>query len=202
MEEFGPVFPMGQGLGFGTYQDVKTIIENPNQRKGGLSLAWSISTAQMDWSKNNLTTLPRSEIDKSIVAEGRQLVRCWLADVDKDLDDGFVKKRLDAILPYANVDGTMVDKTLIEISFGSTLFHLLTGGEFTEHEMRRYYMLLTNAFPFMSDWINKVWFGGIMEFKGIQDYGTWWTLLRSSYVVSCISWRLTSLYCLVIVVQI
>jgi hypothetical protein len=35
MEEFGPVYPMGGGLGFGTYKDVKRIIENPDQRKGG-----------------------------------------------------------------------------------------------------------------------------------------------------------------------
>ena len=171
MEEFGSVFPMGAGLGFGAYEDVKAIIENPDQRKSGLSLAWSISHAQFEWSKNNLTTLPETEIEKSIVAEGRELVRCWLRDVSEELKKPIVRKRLDAILPYANVDGTMVDKKLIEISFGSTLFHLLTGGEFTEFERKRYYGLLTNAFPFMSDWINKVWFGGILEYSGIKDYG-------------------------------
>jgi hypothetical protein len=171
MEEFGSVFPMGAGLGFGAYEDVKAIIENPDQRKSGLSLAWSISHAQFEWSKNNLTTLPETEIEKSIVAEGRELVRCWLRDVSEELKKPIVKKRLDTILPYANVDGTMVDKKLIEISFGSTLFHLLTGGEFTEFERKRYYGLLTNAFPFMSDWINKVWFGGILEYSGIKDYG-------------------------------
>jgi hypothetical protein len=173
MEEFGPVFPMGQGLGFGNYKDVKALIENPDQRKAGLSLAWSSSTAQSGWSKNNITSLPRTETEKSIVAEGRELARCWLKDVNERLEkDPLVRKRLDAILPFANVDGTMVDKSLIATSFGSTLFHLLTDGEFTEHERKRYYKLLTNAFPFMSDWINKVWFGGILEFKGIQDYGT------------------------------
>jgi hypothetical protein len=173
MEEFGPVYPMGGGLGFGTYNDVKALQENPDQRKAGLSLAWSVSTAQSDWSRNNLTSLPRTELDKSIVAEGRELARCWLKDVNGRLQkDPLVRKRLDAILPFANVDGTMVDKSLIATSFGSTLFHLLTDGEFTEHERKRYYQLLKNAFPFMSDWINKVWFGGILEFKGIQDYGT------------------------------
>ncbi len=171
MEEFGPVFPMGEGLGFGGYKDVKAIIENPDQRKSGISLAWSISCAQFAWSKNNLTTLPQTEIEKSIVIEGRELVRCWLKDVSTNLQSTLVRKQLDAILPYANIDGSMIDKKLIEISFGSTLFHLLTDGELTELERKRYYKLLTNAFPFMSDWINKVWFGGILEFKGIQDYG-------------------------------
>lgn len=171
MEEFGAVFPMGQGLGFGAYKDVKAIIENPDQRKSGLSLAWSISTAQFDWSKNTLTSLPQTENEKAIVAEGREIVRCWLKDVSKNLKDPLTQKRLDAILPYRNVDGSMVDKTLVEISFGSVLFHLLTEGEFTAHESRRYHKLLTNAFPFMSDWINKVWFGGILEYSGMQDYG-------------------------------
>jgi hypothetical protein len=173
MEEFGPVYPMGGGLGFGTYNDVKALQENPDQRKAGLSLAWSVSTAQSDWSKNNLTSLPRTELDKSIVAEGRELVRCWLKDVNGRLKkDPLVRKRLDAILPFANVDGTMVDPALISTSFGSTLFHLLTDGEFTEHERKRYHKLIKNGFPFMSDWINKVWFGGFLNFKGIQNYGT------------------------------
>lgn len=172
MEEFGPVFPMGQGLGFGSYKDVKALIENPDQRKAGLSLAWSVSTAQSDWSKNNLTSLPRTEIEKSIVAEGRELVGCWLKDVNERLKDPLVQKQLDGILPFANVDGTMVDRSLIATSFGSTLFHLLTDGDFTEHERKRYSKLLTNVFPFMSDWMNKVWFGGILELKGIEDYGT------------------------------
>lgn len=171
MEEFGPVFPMGHGLGFGSYKDVKAIIENPDQRKSGLSLAWSISSAQLHWSKNVLTSLPEKEIEKEVVAEGRQLVRCWLQDVNDRLCDRVVQKRLDAILPYANLDGTMVDKELIETAFGSTLFHLLTDGDFSKYERKRYHKLLTNAFPFMSDFINKTWFGGILEYQGVRDYG-------------------------------
>ncbi|KAG7344774.1 hypothetical protein IV203_032305 [Nitzschia inconspicua] len=170
MSEFGPVFPMGNGLGFGSYKHVKSIIENPDQRKSGLSLAWSISSAQHNWSKNLLTSLPEKENEKSVVAQGRQIVWSWLADVNTRLKDPIVRKRLDAMLPFANLDGSMVDKTLIETAFGSTLFHLLTGGDFTKFERKRYHKLLTNAFPFMSDFINKTWFGGILEYKGMRDY--------------------------------
>jgi hypothetical protein len=172
MEEFGLVFPLGDGLGFGTYEDVKAIIENPDQRKSGLSLAWSISTSQRAWSDNNLTSLPETDIDKSIVEEGRDLVRCWLKDVKNKLACDKTRESLNTILPYAPVDGTMIEKKLLETAFGSTLFHLLTDGDFTEHERHRYHKLVTNAFPFMSDWINSVWFGGILESSGIQDYGT------------------------------
>jgi hypothetical protein len=172
MSEFGPVFPMGHGLGFGSYKDVKAIIENPDLRKSGLSLAWSISSAQLHWSKNVLTSLPQKEIEKSVVAEGRQIVWTWLEDVNDKLKDPLVRKRLNAILPFANLDGSMVDKNLVEIAFGSTLFHLLTDGELTKFERKRYHKLLTNAFPFMSDFINKTWFGGILEYKGVRDYGT------------------------------
>jgi hypothetical protein len=171
MTEFGQVFPMGNGLGFGTYNNVKEIIENPDQRKSGLSLAWSISSSQLHWCKNTLTSLPEREIEKSIVAEGRELVRCWLQDVKDKLDVTLVQKRLDSILPFANLDGTMIDKELIETAFGSTLFHLLTDGDFTKHERKRYHKLLTNAFPFFSDFINKMWFGGILEYAGVRDYG-------------------------------
>ncbi|KAG7345039.1 hypothetical protein IV203_032570 [Nitzschia inconspicua] len=170
MSEFGPVFPMGHGLGFGSYKHVKSIIENPDQRKSGLSLAWSISSAQHHWSKNLLTSLPEKENEKSVVAQGRQIVWSWLADVNTRLKDPIVRKRLDALLPFANLDGSMVDKTLIETAFGSTLFHLLIGGDFTKFERKRYHKLLTNAFPFMSDFINKTWFGGILEYKGVRDY--------------------------------
>ncbi|KAG7370111.1 hypothetical protein IV203_027857 [Nitzschia inconspicua] len=170
MSEFGPFFPMGHGLGFGSYKHVKSIIENPDQRKSGLSLAWSISSAQHHWSKNLLTSLPEKENEKSVVAHGRQIVWSWLADVNTRLKDPIVRKRLDAMLPFANLDGSMVDKTLIETAFGSTLFHLLTGGDFTKFERKRYHKLLTNAFPFMSDFINKTWFGGILEYKGVRDY--------------------------------
>ena len=173
MEEFGTVFPMGAGLGFGAYADVKHIMENKNLRKGGLSLAWSISDAQNNWSANNLTTHPQAEIDVALVAEGRELVRCWLQKVSTELNKLPVQKRLNAILPFANVDGKPVDQKLVEISFGSTLFHLLTGGEFTETERKHYHKLLTNAFPFLSDFINKIWFGGVLEYLGIQDYGTY-----------------------------
>ena len=171
MEEFGPVFPMGQGLGYGAYKDVKAIVENPDQRKGDISLAWSTSKSQYSWSKNLLTGLPQTEIEKGIVAQGRQLVRCWLKDVDVKLKNELTRKRLDAILPYAPVDGSMLEEVLLDTTFGSTLFHLLTDGEFTKDERVHYHKLLTNAFPFMSDWINHVWFGGILEYKGIQDYG-------------------------------
>lgn len=171
MEEFGPVFPMGAGLGFGKHADVQHIMENPHLRKGGLSLAWSISHAQENWSANNLTTHPQTEIDASLVDEGRILVHQWLRDVSTKLATTEVRKRLDTLLPLAHPDGTPVDQTLVEISFGSTLFHLLTDGEFTETERHHYHKLLTNAFPFLSDFINRIWFGGILEYMGIRDYG-------------------------------
>lgn len=171
MSEFGPVFPMGHGLGFGSYKDVKAIIENPDLRKSGLSLAWGISSAQYHWSKNLLTQLPSTEIETAVVAEGREIVWTWLQDVNKRLADPIVRKKLNTMLPFANLDGSMVDKTLIEIAFGSTLFHLLTDGDLTTSERHTYHKLLTNAFPFLSDFINKTWFGGILEYKGVRDYG-------------------------------
>jgi hypothetical protein len=171
MSEFGPVFPIGQGLGFGSHEHVKAIIENPDQRKAGTFAGWAISSAQYRWSKNQLTNLPQKEIDKSIVAEGRQIVECWLQEVNDKLKNELVRKRLDAILPFANLDGTMVDKKLVESAFGSTLFHLLTDGDFTKQERHKYHRLLTNGFAFFSDLINKIWFGGIMEYTAIRDYG-------------------------------
>lgn len=171
MSEFGPVFPIGKGLGFGCHKHVKAISENFDQRKAGYFAGWAISSAQHNWSKNQLTNLPQKEIEKSIVAEGRQIVGTWLKDVSDKLEEPLVRKRLDAILPFANTDGSMVDKKLIETAFGATLFHLLTGGDFTKDERHRYHRLLTNGFPFFSDFINNIWFGGIMEYTGIRDYG-------------------------------
>lgn len=171
MSEFGPVFPHGQGLGFGAYKDVKSLMHNPDQRKGNLTIAWEISSSKHNWSKNGLTYLPKLEIEKSLVAEGRELIQCFLQDVSKRLQDPSVRKRLDSILPFNSLDGSMVDHKLIVTSFGSVLFHLLTDGEFTEEERKTYFVsILAGVFPFMSDQINKIWFGGILERKGIETY--------------------------------
>jgi hypothetical protein len=138
-----------------------------------LSLAWESSSAQANWSMNNLTTHPKTEIEKALVVEGRQVVRAWLKDVSNKLDNALTKKRLDAILPFSKVDGTMLNKKQVEITFGSTLFHLLTDGELTEYERQTWYNTsFLNPFPFMSDSVNKIWFGGIMEYAGIEDYDT------------------------------
>ena len=171
MEEFGTVFPMGEGLGFGTYEDVKTIVENPNQRKGNLSLAFPISSSQYHWSKNAMTSLPKTQIEEQVVSQGREIIREWTREVRDKLRDEQVQKRLDSILPFANQSGEMVDQKLVEISFGSTFFHLLCEGEFTESERKSYSKLVNKPYPFMSDWINKVFFGGILEYLGMNDYG-------------------------------
>jgi len=172
MEEFGDVYPMGGGLGFGKYTDVKAILENPDLRKGGVSLAFSTSSVQQAWSKNNSTNLPTKEVEKPIVDEARELVRVWIDGLGEKMANPTVRRRLDGILSFQPKNGKPLEKILIEASFGSTLFHLLTDGELTEEERKAYHRLHKNGFPLISDVINRVWFGGALSYSGVQDYGT------------------------------
>lgn len=171
MSEFGPVWPHGQGLGFGSYNDVKSLIQSPRQRKGYLAAAMSCSSSQKHWSKNNLITLPQSESEWTLVSEGRELVRCFLQDVSEKLRDPHVRKRLDAILPYNNQDGTIPDTNTLVMSFGLTFFHLITDGDYTEEERKAYIAIVTKGgFSFMSDHINSIFFSGAIERKTIENY--------------------------------
>jgi len=143
VDEFGPVVPFGDGVCFTSHAHCKAIMESPKLRKGPLSFGWNVSDTLYRFSDNTTIFYPQIELQRSIVLEGRRIVRTWIKEVVPMLADEQMQEQLKRMLPFRPADGSMIDATLIEKSFGSIFFHLLTVGEMKKAEIDKYGMLVS-----------------------------------------------------------
>jgi len=155
ISEFGSFYPFGNGIGVSKHAMVKKLMEDTQIRKSNNSLGWKVSNAQYKFSDRLTIFYPQSELDKTKVTEGREVVRIWIEDVIKDLNNPQTITKIEYAIPYPPEDGTMLDEDLIGLSFGITFFHLLTGGHLTKKEVESYERLAIKLpLAFLPDWFN------------------------------------------------
>ena len=184
------VFPFGDGISFANHRDIVAWQKRSDIIKGKASVGWTCSDSQSEFASHLPLHLAsaKDHPDYFRFLHGKAVIVHWIKQAwsvepmlgrlhsppNEVLSSNPWMNSLLEMVPRYNSRGVsgsgMPGRDAVWSAYGNVQFFLLTqGGQLTREERVAYIDLVINPMHFMSNWVNFLVGGGVLERKGCRS---------------------------------